>query len=66
MSETGDALFVGIDWSTREQVFSIHDESGEILVEKSFPYSGDGLAAFCADLARIIHAGCNTRASPTV
>jgi hypothetical protein len=40
--------FVGIDWATEEHAVCVSDDVGVVLGERTFPHSGDGLAAMCA------------------
>lgn len=40
--------FVGIDWATEEHAACLTDDNGDVLAERMFPHTGEGLSGLCS------------------
>ena len=56
-AEENLSWFVGIDWATEAHEVCVVDNAGKKVAAKSFPHSGEGLAALCDWLLKVtLHA----------
>lgn len=54
MAKIEGKLYVGVDWSTGDQVVSLHDERGAAIGTRTVAYDADALAEFCDELTAMV------------